>query len=127
MFHLLKDVLTPGNVRDAHDVRDAIAVGRAGQRELGPRPVDRVDRVDQLTLLCAAMWELMSERLGITEDQLMDRVQEIDLRDTVADGRITAAKACPKCTRPLATHHAHCLYCGELLNVEGPFGKLGSR
>ena len=39
------------------------------------------DRIDQLTLICAAMWELMKEKLAVQEDELVAKVAEIDARE----------------------------------------------
>ena len=35
------------------------------------------------------MWSLLSQANGITDKQLLDRVNELDLRDGVADGKFT--------------------------------------
>ena len=47
------------------------------------------DQVNRLTLVSHAMWTLLSQATHLTEQQLIDRVREIDLRDGVEDGRVT--------------------------------------
>jgi len=82
------------------------------------------DAVDRLLLVNMAMWELVQSRTGLTEDDLITKVQEIDLRDGVADGKVTRTKAaeCPKCGRPLSARHRKCLYCGCRDVSGGAFG-----
>ncbi|HEX9795129.1 MAG TPA: hypothetical protein VGC54_14190 [Planctomycetota bacterium] len=46
------------------------------------------ERLDQLSLVCRAMWEMLSEKTGMTEEALSARVEEVDLRDGVRDGRL---------------------------------------
>ena len=59
------------------------------------------------------MWELLSERLGVTDEELIARIREIDFRDGKLDGRVTKGLAeCPQCNRPNATDRSRCLYCG---------------
>ena len=80
------------------------------------------ERVDQLLLACAAMWELMRERTGVTEADLIARVAEIDARDGVADGRITKkARMCPACAHIVFPKHKKCLYCGVDLPTDSVF------
>src|SRR4051794_36920434 len=85
-----------------------------------PEDVQGVDeRVDQLLIVCAAMWELLRERSGLTENDLVNKVAEIDARDGTADGRITPKpRNCPKCHRVIFPKHRRCLYCGCEVPVE---------
>ncbi len=70
-------------------------------------------RVDRLTLVNAAMWSLMQDKLGVTEEDLINRMVEIDISDGTPDGKITAGiRKCTKCGRTLAAKHRKCLYCG---------------
>jgi hypothetical protein len=71
------------------------------------------DRVDKLLLACTALWELLRDRTDLTEDDLLAKVQEVDLRDGQADGKITkTVKKCPACGRTMSPRHRQCLYCG---------------
>src|SRR5215467_318797 len=51
------------------------------------------DRLDRMALLSLAMWTLAREKLGITDQELADRVQELDLSDGVLDGKIAPGVA----------------------------------
>ena len=73
------------------------------------------DRVERLCLLNQALWELLRERLHLTDADLAAMAQTVDLRDGIADGKISsAAVRCPSCQRVCNSRHAQCLYCGQL-------------
>ncbi|HVS70444.1 MAG TPA: hypothetical protein VHQ47_04230 [Phycisphaerae bacterium] len=81
-------------------------------------------RLNRLTLVCAAMWELLQEKTGITPEQLGDRIRQIDLRDGKLDGKIDrTVRTCPACGRTIAPNHAKCMYCGKELPALDLFGK----
>ena len=83
------------------------------------------EHIDKLTLVCAAVWELLREKTGMTEQDLAVRVAMIDARDGVADGKIThTVRPCGKCGRPVAARHRKCMYCGTEQAVEGVFQAL---
>jgi hypothetical protein len=70
-------------------------------------------RVERLTLLNAALWELLRDKGKLTEADLVNKVQEIDLRDGRADGKMRSApKVCGACGRTVSSRHQRCLYCG---------------
>lgn len=70
-------------------------------------------RMDRLSLVCMALWELLKERTNLTEEDLLNRVRDIDLRDGQLDGKLKKGiKRCPKCDRVMSPRHAKCLYCG---------------
>jgi hypothetical protein len=72
--------------------------------------------VESLMLTCQAMWELLREQSNLTDEALMRRIQEVDLRDGARDGRMAArASTCSACSRPNNSRHTHCVYCGEIL------------
>jgi ribosomal protein S27AE len=72
------------------------------------------ERLDKLQLVCMAMWEVIKEKTDMTEVDLMTKVQEIDLRDGVVDGKVTrTVKDCPQCNRRMSPRHKRCLYCGH--------------
>ena len=88
--------------------RGASAANRA---ELNVKYLEQ--RLDRLTLLCASMWELLSERAGVGEEDLIPKIYEVDMRDGQADGKIAGQiKKCPSCQRTMSPRHQRCLYCG---------------
>lgn len=77
-------------------------------------------RVSKLTLVNLALYELVSIRLGITEADLMEKINEIDLRDGSLDGSALASSSteCEVCARTYSRKHNRCLYCGHV-NIAG--------
>ena len=85
----------------------------AGAREQAALRVatEMEQKIDRLALICRAMFELMP---GISEEQLKAKIQEIDLRDGQADGRMTPrGKRCPKCDAMMSPKFGRCLFCGH--------------
>lgn len=82
-------------------------------------------RVEKLTLICRAMWEMISEANGWDEDKLFSRVKGIDARDGAMDGRISGKVVkCPECGHPVNTRHPVCVYCGFRDFKVDPFTKV---
>jgi len=69
------------------------------------------EKVDSLALICQAMWELLEER-GFDSADLMKKIEEIDLRDGVVDGKMTRLSHCPECKHKLGKRHNQCFWCG---------------
>ena len=88
----------------------------------GIDPAEAQERMDQLLLVCAAMWELLSEKTGLTENDLATRIAEIDARDGVADGKMTYTPVkCPQCQRTIFPKQQKCLYCGAARPLDSVF------
>lgn len=69
----------------------------------------------RLFLLCEAMWSILKDKHGYTEEDLVTRMQEIDMRDGKLDNRRGPSPQpdCPKCGRKIMGRHPICLFCGE--------------
>ena len=81
-----------------------------------------VDAIDRVLLVNRAMWELLSERTKLTEQDLVAKVTEVDLRDGKEDGRLrTDVRKCVQCARTLQKRHVRCLYCGATDTAPDPF------
>jgi hypothetical protein len=112
------------NMADALD--DAVKqVNQAGGASIPGDPPDSSganDRVDQLTLICAAMWELMKEKLALQDEDLVNKVAVLDAVDGVADGKLTATPTkCRACNRTIFPKHHRCLYCGAPVVIDNVF------
>jgi hypothetical protein len=90
-----------------------ITIDRSADRALSR--AEGVDhRLDRALLTMEAMWTLLRERLQLTDEQLAQRIVDVDETDGVLDGRKRRhAKACPHCKRTIPGRFARCLYCGE--------------
>jgi hypothetical protein len=93
-------------IRDVKQMRTQDGVARDAAFRLE-------DKVDKLALVCQAMFELLQETNGVSDDQLKKKIVEIDSRDGTVDGRITPrAKKCPKCEATMSPQFGRCLFCG---------------
>ena len=86
-------------------------VSRAEQAKNDVRLLE--DRLDRLSLVCRALWELLKDRTDLQEEDLVTKVREIDMRDGKEDGKMgRTVKNCGKCGRTMSARHSRCLYCG---------------
>jgi hypothetical protein len=103
-------------------IREAAAqAGRGSEQAISQ--VERLnDRIDALVLANMAMWTILRDKLGVADQELEQRVRELDLSDGKLDGKIrVGAWNCAKCNRPNSPRHAACLYCGHRNAVATPF------
>jgi len=64
-----------------------------------------------------ALWEILRDRLNLTEDDLNSKLYDIDMRDGKLDGKNQSpATKCPQCQRTVSSRHAACLYCGHIMD-----------
>ena len=79
------------------------------------RVMDLETENHRLLLIVRALWEIVQAQHGLDNDVLAKKIQEIDLRDGVLDGRYVKAEVrkCSACGRVMNRKHRQCLYCGE--------------
>jgi hypothetical protein len=76
-------------------------------------------KLNSLALASQAMWELLQENSELSEADLARRMEAIDLRDGVADGKIThSVIECPHCQRKTTQRRPNCMYCGQPIGPE---------
>jgi hypothetical protein len=91
----------------------AAASAKSAARQAQDAASDLEERLDKLSLICMAMWELIRQKTDLGETDLLAKVQELDLRDGAPDGKLTRRVAkCPHCDRTMSPRHQKCLYCG---------------
>ena len=74
--------------------------------------MDLNDRVDRLLLVVDAMWSLL-EDAGYTDEQLVERIEQIDVSDGAADGkRKPEATICVNCEAKVPGGFPACQFCG---------------
>lgn len=95
------------------------AAGEQAKREAAD--VNR--RLERLLLVNAALWSLLQDKLGLTEQDLIDRVKVLDEMDGKADGKLSRGGAikCHDCGRTLNPRHGKCLYCGAERRLSSAF------
>jgi hypothetical protein len=80
--------------------------------------------LNRLLLITEALWMLMKQEHGYTDDVLVKLIQEIDHNKTTASGIPIkdAPVACAACKRPNTPTRTFCLYCGKPLQTH-PFAR----
>ena len=80
--------------------------------------------VERLLMITEALWQILKEKHGCDEEELMRRVAVIDLADGKLDGKVAKSPPmeCPGCQRALNRRHHTCLYCGTQF-VPPPFAR----
>lgn len=118
---ILIDLYQQGRIREAQNTAEQ---ARSAARTTEWQMQDLKRRVQSLAITCQALWELLAERLNLDENLVLQKMQEIDLRDGKADGRIsTSVVSCPSCSRPNKASRSQCLYCGSSLPASHIFDK----
>lgn len=104
------------NSADDADLKASIANSRVDELE---------GQLQTLSLACQAMWELMSKKSGITEQELLKKMDEIDLRDGMLDGKLETKThdKCPECGHKVKKKRPNCFRCGAKLSTSTPFIK----
>ncbi len=70
-------------------------------------------RLERLALHCQAMWEMLRERAQFTDEEFVNKLLEVDLRDGRTDGRMAARIAdCPNCRQKTNSRRSTCVICG---------------
>ncbi len=121
MIDILWDLRQEWRINEAQDRADG-AARQADNAKMENRYLRR--SVERLALANMAMWELVCQRLGLTDEQLMRKMEEIDLRDGVRDGRITegaTVRPCLNCGRKQSARQERCMYCGHTNDGHTPF------
>jgi DNA repair exonuclease SbcCD ATPase subunit len=81
--------------------------------------IDRLETmVDHLKQVNRALWEMVSGRLELSEEDLKQRVRAKRAEVEASRGTIRPATPCAKCGRPLDRGSMTCHYCGAV-NTEG--------
>ncbi|MEX0653638.1 MAG: hypothetical protein WD534_15415 [Phycisphaeraceae bacterium] len=102
----------------AGDAASASSAANAAKRDV--RHLE--ERIERLSLVCMAMWSMIQDKTGLTEEQLLQRVKAIDMMDGQADGKASrGVSKCRQCQRVMSPRHQQCIYCGAERLVESAF------
>ena len=124
---MIEDVLfsSAAHSMDKQDRDGGESVSRSATDVRAQNEIIQCD-VEKLFMLTEALWTILKEKHGCTDAELVQRVQEIDLRDGKLDGKVAKVNPdCPKCSRKLMGKRPVCLYCGaEVARVDlQPFSR----
>ena len=79
------------------------------------------NRLDRALLATEALWSIVREKLGVSEEELITRINDIDLSDGALDGKVRKKPvSCPKCHRTISPRFNKCMYCGQPV-MQDPF------
>ena len=120
MIDLLWDLHQERRIGDAMDNAN-VAARKATDFQERVRFLE--DRVDRMVLTNMAVWSIVRERLRLTDEDLAARIEQIDLEDGKADGKVTRTgpAVCGRCGRSFSPRHRRCLYCGQESRPATPF------
>ena len=77
------------------------------------------EKIEFMRVANQVLWEIVSEKCGVTVDEFKARVMEVDVRDGALDGRVTMRILdCPNCHQKVNSKRALCLYCEAPLPLE---------
>ncbi len=106
-----------------HETQGSMAASREASRaqNAASRAQQRIKELEaglaKSLMISEALWELLAERTGLAEEDLYNKLYEVDMRDGVLDGKNQrSAVDCPACGRKVSGRHAACLYCGEIIS-----------
>ena len=116
------------DVYQYHQIRKARADQRALEGQVNhqrrsdrDRDEDLTERLDRLVMLTEAMWELLRDTAGMTEDHLLHKLAEIDGRDGAHDARRRRPPVDCSCGAKVAVSAKVCVFCGEPPSTQHTF------
>ena len=80
--------------------------------------------VEKLFMITEALWTILKEQHGYTDEHLVQMIQHIDLRNGKLDGKVAKSAerpTCPQCGRTIIRKQPRCLYCGADAPQQQPF------
>ena len=104
-------------------IRTAAEAGGKANRAAGDMLQLRRE-VNRLLMINEALWEIIRDREGLKDEDLIRKIDEIDLRDGVLNGRRAKKPPadCSNCGRTLPKRQPMCIYCGTDAEYRDPFG-----
>jgi len=74
--------------------------------------------VAKLLMINEALWEIIRDKFNMTDEDLHEKLYEVDMRDGTADGKNQRkASKCPNCNHMVSSRHPACLYCGQIMDT----------
>lgn len=107
---------TQNGHRNSHKSQGAASPGTA---DLQDRVVDLEDRLERLSTVCEAMWQLLAGEVGLSLDQLAAKVEERSNEDKRLDQSPeppAPQSICPDCGETMPVGSKICLFCSARAN-----------
>jgi ribosomal protein L32 len=77
-------------------------------------------KVEKLMIITEAMWLLLKETTKCSDEDLKEKIRQVDMKDGKLDGKVAAElpNKCPKCGQTLQKNMLSCIYCGAQTDKE---------
>jgi hypothetical protein len=98
-----------------HELEDETSRLKAANTSDRDRLHDLNQRVTQLSLACAAMWELLKRNTNLSEDDLKRSIEELRSRGIAPPGASPDYVYCPPCAHKISSAVNRCVYCGAAI------------
>ena len=118
---------------DLFDIYQNAKIGQIGalQADTDRRVTDTGERLklleqwyERMRLVNAALWQLLKAHTGLTDADLKQYIEKVDLADGKLDGKIgrkQAAMDCPHCSRRILKTAVFCPWCTKRLQSGDAF------
>lgn len=98
---------------------------KAKAREANTEVMQLKLKMEKVMMITEALWMLLKETNKFTDEDLKERIRQVDLRDGKLDGKVAAElpNKCPKCGQTLQKNMNACFYCGAQIIDKEVFGR----
>ncbi len=71
-------------------------------------------KIEKLMIVTEALWLILKEKNGLSDEDLKNIISQIDTRDGKEDGKVASGppEKCAQCGRTLPKKGSSCIYCG---------------
>ncbi|GBC64143.1 hypothetical protein DENIS_5161 [Desulfonema ishimotonii] len=104
--------------KDRPDISDTEMATRLMGSKAGDETVtvrQLAEKVEKLSLICRAMWDILQEHHNVTEADLLRKTDLL---------KGQAGETCDDCGRVISRAHGKCLYCGAEARPGSVFDQL---
>lgn len=118
---------------DIFDIYQSTQIGQIGAlqantsnrvTDVNGRLKELENRYERMRLVNAALWQLLKAHTGLTDSDLKQYIEKVDLADGKLDGRIDrkgSAMDCPHCSRRILKTAVVCPWCTKRIKAGDAF------
>ena len=112
--------IAPIALRKSNSENSITSGDPAQMRELQTELEFTKGHIERMLMISEALWSILKEKHGYTDEELYRRVADIDLKDGKLDGRVKPKppNSCSHCDRKLTKNRMVCLYCGYPVQLD---------